>query len=175
MTRNARKNINVDRCSKPKQDARKGRKEVFALYVFHFKRFRGVTKIDEKMTSKCHEQTIKNDALGTIWRDSWEVFLGRSWNSYILYNFFDRSKNRLNLQQNQNEAKAIPRGARVHCWGLKVDPGKVYWALRGVPLLATSSRSYLAAGRPRNLAFLTPISRTTVDNTLVTFWPRKIQ
>jgi hypothetical protein len=79
--------------SMPKQEARKGKKEVFAWYLLHFKRFRGVTKFDEKWTSKCHAKSMKIDTLGTIWVDCWDLgwFL-QDLEFCGFYDFWNRSK-----------------------------------------------------------------------------------
>ena len=43
-----------------------------ALYLLHFKRLRGVTKLVEQWTFKCHEQSTKIKTLCTIGGDSWD-------------------------------------------------------------------------------------------------------
>ena len=42
------KTLYFERFSIPKQETQKARKEVFAFYLLHFKRFRRVTKFYEK-------------------------------------------------------------------------------------------------------------------------------
>ena len=129
------KTSKFDRFSMPKQEARKGRKEVFAWYLLRFKRFRRVTKFNGKWTSKCHEKSMEIDTSGHHWggllRFGW--FL-EDLEFSVFYNFFGRSKNQQKSVKNRKMKRKRCQGRRARtaaAW--RANPGKVYRALRGGP------------------------------------------
>ena len=127
------KTSKFDRFSMPKQEAQKGRKEVFAWYLLRFKGFRGVTKFDEKWTSECHEQSMKIDTLGTIWVDCWDFgWFFKDLEFFVFYDFGNRSKNEQKSLKDRKMKRKRCQGGRARTsdtW--RHNPGKVYRALRG--------------------------------------------
>ena len=95
----------------PKQEASKGTKEVFEWYLLQFKRFRGVTKFNEKWKSKCHDKSMKIDTLGTIGGDCWDLgwFLGDLEFNVVLW-FCDQPKINKNLQIIQKWGESDAKG-----------------------------------------------------------------
>ena len=159
----------------PKQEAWKGRKEVFAWYLLRFKRFRGVTKFNEKWTSKCHEKSMKTDTLGTIGVDCWDFGVVFGGPRILCFLWFFQSIQKLTkiCKKSKNEAKAMPREARARCRSMGVNPGKVHRAVRGGPLLAPSSVSLDWSRASLERIFPMPIFTSFFVNILATFWPPK--
>jgi hypothetical protein len=116
----------------PKQDASKGKKEVFAWHLLQFKRFRGLAKFNEKWTSKCHEKSNKMRTLGTLGMDCWDF--GRFLGDLEFYVFYDLSidpKISKNLQTIQKWGESDAKGGDVAKIRNESGPGEGLLGLKG--------------------------------------------
>ena len=105
----------------PKQEASKGKKEVFAWYLLQSKRFHGVMKSNEKSTSKCHEQSLKMERLGTPGVDFWNFGRFCEISNFMFFLCFSIDP------KNQQQSATNPKVKRKRCQGRFTSPLTLPW------------------------------------------------